>query len=229
MDSPKTYNPTRQGSDAGFLFARLQSLSKRPSSVGSHPGATLAGTQAELTMEDFCFMIEVPLTKGKVALIDDEDAERVLAFKWTYCRRRGGLEYAGRSIWIPGQKKVSGVLLHRFILNAPKGVNVDHKDNNGLNCQKDNIRLTTQSRNCQNQKKRRGCAVPYKGVVYVNDPMRRKRFYARINTADLVPHCLGYHHTAEEAARAYDAKARELFGEFARLNFPEPHEQGALT
>jgi hypothetical protein len=56
MQTATNYNPARQGSDAGFLFARLRSLSKRPSSVGSNPGATLAGTQAEFTVKDFCFM-----------------------------------------------------------------------------------------------------------------------------------------------------------------------------
>jgi hypothetical protein len=234
MAAPNTYNPNRQGSDAGFLFARLRVLSKSPSSVGSNPGATLAGTQAEFTMEDFCFMVEVPLTKGKVALIDDEDKERVLAFKWTYYFHvRSRKEYAHRGIWIHGGKgKQTSISLHRFILNAPKGIQVDHRDNDGLNCQKSNLRLATNAQNHHNMKNRRDSAIPYKGVYRAKCSggrwEYRKPFTARI-TAFGKTYPLGMFATAEEAAMAYDARAREIHGEFARLNFPEPGEQGALS
>jgi len=216
--NPSVLQSGCQGSDAGFLFVPPAILSKRPSSVGSYPGATLAGTQAESTVEDFCFMVVVPLTQGRVALIDDEDAERVLAFKWTLNagKSRKGKEYASRQAKREDGKK-RNVFLHRFILNAPKGIDVDHEDNNGLNCQRYNLRLATRSQNNQNRKPKCKSSTGFKGVYRYSG--RTKPFYAFINLNGKRT-SLGYYRTAEEAARAYDAKAKELFKEFARLNFP---------
>lgn len=176
-------------------------------------------------------MVEVPLSQGKTALIDDEDAERVLAHRWTYYFHvRNRKAYAHRVIWVAGGKgKQITVMLHRFIMNAPKGVQVDHKDNDGLNCQKSNLRFASNSQNHQNMKAKRTAAIPFKGVKYDSRPLRRKRYTARIQSSDGINHSLGYYMTATEAAIAYDAKARELHGEFARLNFPRDGEQGART
>lgn len=174
-------------------------------------------------------MTEVPLSQGKVAIIDDDDAERVLAFKWTYYyNRKNKKSYARRAVWASPPAKQGTVYLHRFIMNAPVGVQVDHRDNDGLNCQKSNLRMADNSQNHQNMKLLSTNSTGFKGVAYATKGDRRYRrpFTARIVTRGKCE-SLGMFATAEEAARAYDARARELHGEFARLNFPKANEQGA--
>jgi hypothetical protein len=170
-----------------------------------------------------------PLALGKYALIDAEDAERVLAVNWVYEKnKRSGKEYVHRGAMVDG--KNTTVYLHRFIINAPKGIHVDHKDNDGLNCRKENLRPATPSQNHRNMRLNRFSAVPFKGVTYCKRRGRQRRYRASVYESEKEKkiHYLGFFFTAEEAARAYDAKAREVFGEFARLNFPQPGEQGAL-
>lgn len=167
-------------------------------------------------------MVEVPLTQGKVALIDDEDAERVLAFGWYYhVNKRTGKGYAQISTR-------AETLLHRFILDAPDGVLVDHKDGNTLDCRRRNLRIATSAQNVHNSIVPKHNVTGFKGVGYhqARALTRPACYRARIMLSGKRLQ-IGWFRTAEEAARAYDAKARELFGEFARLNFPEPHEQPA--
>lgn len=92
---------------------------------------------------------------------------------------------------------------------------MDHIDGNGLNCCKSNLRICTQSQNNANSrtKKLKG----FKGTIRGKGD---RKWYAMI-TKDYVRYHLGGFQTEEEAARAYDAAAKKLFGEFARLNFPE--------
>lgn len=159
-------------------------------------------------------MIEVPLTQGKVAMIDDEDAERVLAHKWTLLtiNRKGKVTYyARRCLW--GKTKQKSLLLHRFILDAPDGAQVDHKNLDGLDNRRENLRLATNAQNHCNIPTRPGCAG-FRGVY-----MRYKRYGAQIKV-DGEQIRVGPFKTAEEAARAYDLLARHYHGEFATLNFP---------
>jgi hypothetical protein len=155
--------------------------------------------------------IQIQLTQGQVALIDDWEFERVSQIKWhTYKDPRTGRYYArgrvdGREVW-----------LHRFILNAPSDMEVDHIDHDGLNCQRYNMRLATHAQNQTNRGKQKNNASGYKGVSLEK---RCGRYRAQI-THEKIYYFLGYHDAPEDAARAYDAKARELHGEFAVLNFP---------
>ena len=105
--------------------------------------------------------------------------------------------------------------MHRFILNAPKGQYVDHRDRNGLNNQKRNLRFCTQSQNMMNLKSSTGTSK-YKGVSW-NIKYKRWQSHIRLNYK---LKNLGSYNSEIEAALAYDHAARELFGEFARLNFP---------
>lgn len=162
-------------------------------------------------------MIEVQLTKNKVALIDDEDGPRVLPFKWTslHIRRKGAdIWYARRNIRPKGQPQ-RAEYLHRVILNAPSDKQVDHKNGDGLDCRRNNLRLATSSNNQHNRARRHSSNSGFKGVEIARSGRAIARICCRYKRM-----VLGTFNTPEEAARAYDAKAKELFGEFARLNFP---------
>ena len=114
--------------------------------------------------------------------------------------------------------------IHRFIMNFPKGMDVDHINGDALDNRKENLRICTRSENCRNKKVRSDSKSGYKGVhqrppngryqAYIGDPTRKGRHMY-----------LGHHDSAEEAARAYDKKAIELHGEFASLNFPKDKQE----
>lgn len=155
--------------------------------------------------------VEILLSGGKVALIDAEDAERVNQFEWKV-RRSRSTYYGYRPIYANG--KQSAVQLHRFILNAPDGVEVDHKNRNGLDCRKANLRLVTPSLNRQNSPPRNSTGL--KGV-YRDKRSGKYRASITIQYKDFY---LGAFETALEAGMAYDKKAKELYGPDAYANFP---------
>jgi len=156
-------------------------------------------------------MREVPLTKGRVALVDDEDYERVAALKWYVAGSRRRIWYARRDF------SGSSITMHRFILNCQPGQEVDHVNHDGLDNRRCNLRLCSHSENMANGRKRKGASSPYKGVCW---HVRRKRWQAQV-TYHGRQHHLGRFDSEEEAACAYNAKALELFGEFAYLNIIE--------
>lgn len=149
-------------------------------------------------------MKEIPLTQGKVAIVDDEDFDRINLYKWRYCKG------AAQSQTERPNRKV--LLMHRMILNAPDGVEVDHINGDALDNRKSNLRLASHKQNLANQKMKASNTSGFKGVTWHS---KNKRWIAQIQGG----HYLGSYATAEDAARAYDKKAKELFGEFARLNF----------
>lgn len=160
--------------------------------------------------------ITVPLSKGKFAIIDAEDADRVLAHKWHVIYIKG-CWYAATSV---NQRRL---YLHRFIMDAPKGSMVDHRDGDGLNCRKDNLRFCTSAQNQANSPRHKVGPSGYRGVCRQGrrgGKHAEDRWVAGISVGNRHIH-LGSFGSPEEAARAYDAKARELRGEFAVLNFPD--------
>lgn len=159
-------------------------------------------------------MKEIQLTQGYIALVDDEDYDRVNDFKWQIHKNKNNL-YARRSIF-KGLPKRKVIYLHRFILSVEdENIDVDHRDNYGLNCQKYNMRICTRSQNLMNRRKTKNCTSKYKGV-YFNK--QSNKFIAHIQFNKIRIH-LGYFKNEIEAAKAYDEKAKELFGEFIKLNF----------
>lgn len=170
-------------------------------------------------------MKKIPLSRGKVAIIDDGDFERVSQFKWTltcHKERNPPDYYARRGIWQPKTRKSITVLMHRFILNAPPDKHVDHINGDGLDNRRSNLRLVTPAQNQQNLRTRQS-KTGFRGVQY--DP-RKRRHYARIK-ANNQKIWLGFFDSAEDAARAYDAAAIKHHGEFARVNFPRKEESTA--
>jgi HNH endonuclease len=162
-------------------------------------------------------MVKIALTQNQTALIDDKDYEMISRFKWqALWRPNRRLFVAGSCNWDPGQKRAITTLMHRLILDAPKGLFVDHVDGNCLNNQRSNLRLCTNRQNSQNRwRLHSNNTSGYKGVSQRKDS---GKFFAYITFDSLKIH-LGCFATAEEAARAYDKVASKLFGEFASLNF----------
>jgi hypothetical protein len=157
-------------------------------------------------------MITVPLTQGFVAVVDDDDAW-VLDYSWRVTVDRSGHRYARRSIRTG--HKVRDILMHREISKAAPGTMVDHKDGDGLNNRRSNLRLATDSQNQWNRKsKRAGTYSRYKGVSWYK---AYGTWMAEI-CKDGVRTYLGQFASEVEAAKAYDRAALEAFGEFAHVN-----------
>jgi hypothetical protein len=164
-------------------------------------------------------MKEIQLTKGKVTFVDDKDFEWLNQWKWqankqTYKNITNF--YAVRSGKRINGKRL-GIKMHRFILNAPKGIEVDHRDTDGLNNQRYNLRLCTCQQNNMNINPYRGCSSKYKGVGWHK---KNKKWQVQIALNRKSKH-LGYFVSETEAALAYNFAATKLFGEFARLNIIE--------
>lgn len=154
-------------------------------------------------------IVTIPLSRGMTGTISAVDSDRVSKHSWSILESNGRF-YAKAKI---GGKNIK---LHRFLLDAPSGVLVDHRDGNGLNNTRPNIRLATHAQNAMNQKPING--RPLKGIDLLPYGAWRARIHQGVKQITI-----GIFPTAEEAARAYDEAAVRLFGEFARLNFPLAH------
>jgi hypothetical protein len=158
-------------------------------------------------------MKEIPLTRGFVAVVDDEDYENVNQFKW-FANPDKHTTYASRTDYSGGSKK--HIKMHRFIMGYPVGMLVDHINRNGLDNRRCNLRITTHQQNQANSISKSDSSR-FKGV---SRDKRKEKWYASIrkNKKD---HYIGRYDIEEDAARVYDRRAIEFFGEFARLNFPD--------
>lgn len=151
--------------------------------------------------------IEIQLTRGYVAIIDDEDAY-LAEFKWQAAISKGGLVYATRSTPRGALGRQGAVKLHREVLGLKPGDPlVDHRDGDGLNCRRSNLRVSTYAENGRN---RAGPRVDntsgFLGVY-----RRGRRFRAQIRV-DGVDRLLGNFDTPEQAHAARLAAEREFFG-----------------
>ncbi len=156
--------------------------------------------------------MEIDLGKGFIAVIDDEDADLVAGFKWYPMKAYGKVYEAGWKHMPPGRYFVH---LHRLIANAQPDEIIDHADRDPLNCRRSNLRRITPQQNCFNRSPNRKLGTSkYKGVFFCRHV---GRFRAQIAFNRKRIH-LGSFVSEEDAARAYNAKAKELFGEFAYLN-----------
>ena len=167
-------------------------------------------------------MKKIPLTQGKVALVDDADYERVSKYKWYAWRGGAGPFYARRNV-ASGRRQQKTVKLHRFILGFPDSF-IDHVNHNGLDNRRSNLRLCTRSQNQQNRLPERGKTSAYKGV---NWNKRNRIWYAKIKHNGKGFH-LGCFRSEVRAAKAYDDAAKENFGEFAYLNFRHRIRRGNI-
>jgi len=158
-------------------------------------------------------VIEIPLTQGQVALIDDEDFELVSSYKWhAHWNPKTKSFYATTNIRKPDGKWTL-LRMHRLIIGAPKGVEVDHINHETLDNRKSELRICTTSQNQHNAGKRADNTSGYKGVCWHK---RCQKWYAQIMLNGKLK-SLGYFDTPEAAHAAYCKAATELHGSFARV------------
>lgn len=145
----------------------------------------------------------IKVSQGYSAVVDNEDYDRLIVYRW----------YALKTKYKIYAKNENHVLMHRMVLNHESRLDIDHKNGNGLDNRKKNLRICTRSQNNYNQKPRNN--RKYKGVR-----QHYNKWVARIRYKGREIH-LGSYETEELAARAYDVAAKELAGNFAKLNFPK--------
>lgn len=159
-------------------------------------------------------MIEIPLSQGQVAWIDDEDFPLIAEYKWSaQWNPKTKSYYAFTSIKDEASPKRCHLLMHRVILGTLVGVKTDHRDHDTLNNQRYNLRNCTNTQNAYNQRKNRGVSR-FKGVTW-HKQLGKWRAQIQFNRKCIH---LGVFDDEIAAAQAYDRKAAELFGEFAYLN-----------
>lgn len=157
----------------------------------------------------------IPLTQGKIAVVDAADFEALSHWNWfamrSHPRRANCKWYAARR-----DEQKHWVTMHRMIIGALPGVLIDHRDGDGLNNRRTNIRIASPTGNAQNRRPRVGNTSGFKGVSWDS---RAERWHVQIAINGKNTH-VGHFDLKEDAARAYDVAALRHFGEFAYLNFP---------
>lgn len=155
-------------------------------------------------------MIVIPV-KSKVhgehtIFIDGEDFDKVKDYKWSVHKDHNNF-YA--------LSKINGktIKMHRLLLGFPKHI-VDHKNGNGLDNRRENLRTCLHAENMYNRKKQSKTSSIYKGV-YFNKQCKKYKANIKINGKLMY---LGLFEDEREAAEEYNKKAVELYGEFANLN-----------
>jgi hypothetical protein len=156
-------------------------------------------------------MKEIQLvTKGFTALVDDEDYERAAKHHWR-------LQRNGRNLYVNARINRKTITLHRFLLST-SSAHIDHRNGNGLDCRKENLRPATVAQNLANSRKKLSPTTSkYKGVSW---DKQYQKWRAVIDPGSKTKY-LGRFTDEVDAALAYDAAARLHFGEFALCNFPE--------
>jgi hypothetical protein len=158
---------------------------------------------------------EIQLTSGEVAIVDDEDYERVSAVKWRAGSGRPVVHWI-RKINRRGEKTTTYIGLSRFIMEPPLDMDVDHINHNQLDNRRCNLRICTTSENTRNKRKTNNkCTSRYKGVCWCK---QRSKWRVTINDENRRQHHVGFFTNEDDAAMAYDMEAHGLFGEFACTN-----------
>lgn len=137
-------------------------------------------------------------------IVDDIDYYLLSKYRW-YLKPRG---------YVAAYIKDKEYLIHRFIMNPNKGLYIDHKNHNKLDNRRSNLRICTQSENMGNSHAPNTNTTGYKGVIWDKS---KNRYKARIMKNGIMNY-IGSYKDINEAGKAYNNKAVELFGEFALLN-----------
>lgn len=153
----------------------------------------------------------IELTKGFATIVDDEDFDLLAQYRWSI----HNLGYAARTPkMVGGIRPTKRVLMHRQIMNAPDGVEVDHINGNKLDNRRCNLRFANHAQNGMNRGPRSDSSTGVKGVYFSK---QKKKFHAEIRSNGVKKN-LGFYTDLKEASDAYDRGAILYHGEFARLN-----------
>lgn len=164
---------------------------------------------------------EIPLTRDRVAIVDDEDFEQVSQHRWHALGAGSGRAhvYAVRTVTSEGRRRM--IYMHRYLLGVSATVHLDHINGDTLDNRRSNLRQATQHQNTFNMAPRRNTTSEFKGVC-----LRRCRVKGHVYEYWLAKIKVNgksqYLCTTKseiKAAQAYDVAARRYFGEFARTNF----------
>jgi len=154
----------------------------------------------------------IPLSKGLFAIVDEDRYAYLSQWTWS-AHKSNNTFYAVRNL---NKKKRAFVYMHRIIMNSTH-LEVDHIDRNGLHNYRSNLRACTHRQNMINKSSIKNTSSKYRGVHWAK---RASKWTAAIGKNGK-PQYLGSFKDEIEAAICYDAKAKEYYGEFAYLNFPE--------
>ncbi len=155
-------------------------------------------------------VVWIKLTQGKETCVDLADWPLVREYTWFAYRDRG----CGECFYATGRVGGRTVRLHR-LLAGQDGLEVDHKDGNGLNNLRSNLRVATHAQNMYNRRAPKTNVSGFKGIR-----LQGRRWVARVGSGGGKPRYIGSFSSSQEAALAYDQAAKQAFGDFARLNFP---------
>jgi hypothetical protein len=163
-------------------------------------------------------MKEIKLTKGKIAIVNDEDFDRINKFKW--CALKNATTwYAIRTVYTKNPHSKQTIYMHKEILSK-EGFTTDHINGDGLNNTRGNLRIATVTENNRNKRKNRNSISKYKGVSlnkHIKDDKVYQYWRATI-MANGVKISLGSFDNELDAATMYDKAAKLYHGEFSNTN-----------
>lgn len=158
--------------------------------------------------------ISLIFIKGIAIKVDTDNLDLIRQYSWHIKKSKDSKDYVRASFTENGKTK--RITLHRLIMNAKSDEMIDHIDGNTMNNMKCNLRKCNKNQNMWNRQKHKTAQSIFKGVRITEYGTYRARISYNNKRMEL-----GTFKTESEAAKAYDKKAKELFGEFARLNFPQ--------
>lgn len=153
----------------------------------------------------------ISLSQSQWAIVDLDDVAIVAGRHWHVWKKPGKTHYAHSNARNVDGRRTT-IQMHRVLLDSPFGTLTDHRDGNGLNNRRSNLRICSGAENSRNRKSRTTSKYGLKGVCWIE---RNRKFSASIKKCGRGKH-LGYFDSAEEAHRAYVSAASEMFGDFAR-------------
>ena len=152
----------------------------------------------------------IKLTRGQIAIIDQDDYKAISQFKWqAHYDPSLGQYYAVDTRWHKEKKVYYTARMHREIMNCPNGMEVDHINGNKLDNRKCNLRICTRTQNMHNRKKYKNSTNNYKGVFRHGEKWRASIM------ANRKKHYLGVFETEIEAYKAYQVASKKYHGEFS--------------